>query len=101
MSAALVDLSASPIDPPTFCDTEFDVSGAVATASTNQVCTVTGGDTVTIDKWTFSLTSATTAEEKAAATIHITTAPVPPATMATTSTCAFSAMAVLTRVAKE
>jgi hypothetical protein len=103
VSAPLVDLTASPVDPATFCNTEFDISpsGAVATARTDASCTVTGGDTVTVDAWTFSLTSATTAEEKAAATIHITLSAVAPATTPTTTTCAFTSMALLTRVAKD
>jgi hypothetical protein len=103
VSAPLVDLTPSPFDPATFCNTDFDISasGAVATARTDASCTVTGGDVVTIGAWTFSLTSATTAVEKAAATIHITMSPVAPATTPTTSTCAFTSMAVLTRVAKD
>jgi hypothetical protein len=101
VSAPLVDLTPSPVDPATFCNTYFDISGAVATAHTDASCTITGGDIVTVDSWTFSLTSPTTAEEKAATTLHITMPAVPPATTPTTSTCAFASMAVLTRVAKD
>jgi hypothetical protein len=101
VSAPLVDLSSSPVDPMTFCNTNFDISGVVATARTDAGCTITGGDLVTVDSWTFSLTSATTAEEKAATTLHITTPAVAPATTPTTSTCAYKSMALLTRVAKD
>jgi len=103
VSAPLVDLTPSPVDPMTFCNTSFDISasGAVATARIDASCTITGGDTVTVDKWTFSLTSPTTAEEVAATTLHITSPAVPPATTPTMSTCAFASMALLTRVAKD
>lgn len=101
VSAPLVDLTPSPVDSMTICNTGFDISGPVATARTDVGCTITGGDVVTIDSWTFSLTSATTAEEKAATTLHITMPAVAPATTPTTSTCAYTSMAVLTRVAKD
>jgi hypothetical protein len=100
-TAALVDLTPTPIDPMTICNTEFDISGPVATAHTDVGCTITGGDVVTVDSWTFSLTSATTAKEVVAESLHITTAPVPPATMPMTKVCAFNSMALLTRVAKD
>ncbi|HEX4404343.1 MAG TPA: hypothetical protein VH560_05920 [Polyangia bacterium] len=100
-TAALVDLTPSPVDPMTICNTYFDVAGPVATAHTDVGCTITGGDVVTIDAWTFSLTSATSAKEVASATLHITTAAVAPATTPTTTTCAFNSMALLTRVAKD
>jgi hypothetical protein len=101
VSAPLVDLTPTPVDLATFCNTYFDISGAVATARTDASCTITGGDIVTVDSWTFSLTSATTAEEKAATTLHITLPAVAPATTPTTSTCAYTSMALLTRVAKD
>jgi hypothetical protein len=101
VSAPLVDLTPSPVDPATFCNTDFDISGPVATARTDASCTITGGDIVTVDAWTFSLTSATTAEETAATTLHITVAPIPPATTPTTNNCAYKSMALLTRVAKD
>ena len=101
VEAPLVDLTASPVDPATFCNTYFDISGPVATARTDASCTITGGDIVTVDSWTFSLTSATTAKEVVAESLHITTAPVPPATMPMTKVCAFNSMALLTRVAKD
>jgi hypothetical protein len=101
VSAPLVDLTPSPVDPATFCNLNFDISGAVATARTDATCTITGGDTVTVDSWTFSLTSATTAEEKASVSIHSTVAPIPPATTSTTTVCQYTSMALLTRVAKD
>jgi hypothetical protein len=99
--AQLVELTTTPVDPGIFCNTAFDVDGPVATARTDGSCVLTGGDELTVDMWTFTLTSATTAEEKVAETIHIMKPAVPPATNITTTTCAFTLMAVLTRISKD
>ena len=101
VTAPLVDLTISPADDTTFCDTPFDVDGPVATARTTQSCTLLGGDTLTIDHWTFSLTSATTAEEQAAATFHSTQPATITGTMPTPISCAFTSTATLTRVSKD
>jgi hypothetical protein len=108
VSAALVDLSVSPLDSAIFCDTEFDVAGPIATAQDMQTCTLTGGITVTIDKpdpqkaplWSFTLLSATTAEEQVMATIHITSLD-PITGKPVEMTCSWMLAGRLTRIAKE
>lgn len=99
VSAPLVDLSVSPLDSAVFCDFEFDVAGPVATIKAGQTCTLTGGDTLTIDEWTFTqVNSPTTAEELVDGTIHLT---LPTPTGPQEETCAWSLVAHLTRIAKE
>jgi hypothetical protein len=100
-SAALVDLSESPILPGVFCDFAFDVSGPVATAQPNQACALTSLDNLTIDQpdgqapsWTFSLTSATTAEEVIKATAHFSVSGQP-------NSCSWTLAAHLTRISKD
>ncbi len=101
VSAALVDLSESPLFPGDFCDFAFDVSGPVATAQPNQTCALTSLDSLTIDQpdgqppsWTFSLTSATTAEEVIKATAHFFT-------NNQSSSCSWTLAAHLTRISKD
>jgi hypothetical protein len=103
VSAALVDLSPSPLLPGVFCDFGFDVTqGAVATAQPNQICALTSLDSLTIDQaagngpplWTFTLNSATTAEEIVQATAHFQVAGAP-------ETCSWNLAAHLTRISKD
>src|SRR5450432_3573487 len=80
-SSALVDLSPSPLGlgNGVFCDFAFDVSGPYATIQPDQTCFVDTVDTLTIDRpdmsqpplWSFTLNSATAAEEIAKGTVHI------------------------------
>jgi hypothetical protein len=101
-SAPLVDLSPSPLLPGIFCDFTFDVQNAVATAQPNQSCALTSLDNLTIDQapnngpplWTFTLNSATTAEEIVQATAHFLVA-------GQQETCAWNLAAHLTRVSKD
>jgi hypothetical protein len=102
ITSALVDLSPSPLLDGVFCDFGFDVAFPIATAQSNQTCAVTGVDTFTIDQkagngpplWTFTLNSATTAEEIVQGTLHIQGT-------GTTETCSWNLAAHLTRVSKD
>jgi hypothetical protein len=101
VGAALVDLSESPILSGVFCDFDFDVNGAVATALPNQTCSLTSLDNLTIDQpmgqapsWTFTLNSATTAEELVNATIHFFV-------NGSSTSCSWTMAAHLTRVSKD
>ncbi len=79
VDASLVDLSTSALDALVFCNLGYDLAGPVATVKRGQTCVLTGGDTVTVDTsanggpplWTFTLNSATTAEELGLATVHL------------------------------
>jgi hypothetical protein len=102
-SAALVDLSPSPLLPGVFCDFGFDVdsTGAVATARGGQTCALTSLDSLSIDKttdgtslWTFTLNSPTTAEEVIQATAHFQIA-------GQIESCSWNLAAHLTRVSKD
>jgi hypothetical protein len=110
ISAALVDLSVSPLglSNGVVCDFGFDVAGPVATAQAKQSCAITTLDTVTIDQpngaaplWTFTLNSATTAEELATATVHLVLPGVnigdPPQDQA----CSWMLIGHLTRISKQ
>jgi hypothetical protein len=102
VSAALVDLSESPLLPGVFCDFTFDVNGPIATAHPGQTCALTPLDSVSIDQpdpnapplWTFTLNSASTASEVVQATVHfdINNA---------LTTCTWNMVAHLTRVSKD
>jgi hypothetical protein len=101
IDSALVDLSPSPLLAGVWCDIAFDVTGPVATAQPNQVCTLTALDSFTIDQpeggaplWTFTLNSATTAEELVTATIHYVLAGQP-------TTCSWSLVGHLKRISKD
>jgi hypothetical protein len=102
VSAALVDLSPSPLLPGVFCDFGFDISGAVATAQPNQTCALTSLDYLTIDQapmsgpplWTFTLNSATTAEEILQATAHFQVT-------GKSESCSWNLAAHLTRISKD
>jgi len=80
VGVALVDLTESPLDSAIFCDLGFDVAGPIATARTDQTCSLTGGldvlsfdiDQDPPDLWTFTLNSPTTASEVARATLTVT-----------------------------
>jgi hypothetical protein len=67
VSSDLVDLSPSIFDPTTQCFYAFDVKGKVATIQPGQTCNFSDGAGGLIDEtpttWTFTLTSATTADE--------------------------------------
>lgn len=102
-SAALVDLSPSPLLPGVFCDFGFDVdsTGAVATARGGQTCALTTLDSLSIDTttdgtslWTFTLNSSTTAEEVVQATAHFQIA-------GQVESCYWKLAAHLTRVSKD
>jgi hypothetical protein len=103
VDASLVDLSLSALDNLVYCNFGYDVAGPVATIKRGQTCVLTGGDTFTIDKatddgpplWTFTLNSATTAEELGSATIHMTV--VTPMDTA----CSWSFVGHLKRVSKD
>jgi hypothetical protein len=110
VATALVDLSPSPLDSAINCDLGFDVAGPVATVKAGQVCTLTGGDTVTVDHtndntasplWTFTLNSPTAAEELAMATIHFTLPGANVGDPPTETTCSYSLTAHLTRLSKD
>jgi hypothetical protein len=101
IGAAVVDLSPSPLLQGVFCDYGFDVSGAVATAQPGQTCALTSLDSLTIDEpqdqaplWTFTLNSATTAEELATTTAHFFVAGAP-------TTCSWTLVGHLTRISKD
>jgi hypothetical protein len=102
VSSALVDLSQSPLLSGVFCDFAFDVdsSGTTATARADQTCSLTSLDSVSIDKsmgaslWTFTLTSATTAEEVVQATAHFQIT-------GQVESCSWNLAAHLTRVSKD
>ncbi|HVU52840.1 MAG TPA: hypothetical protein VHL80_19295 [Polyangia bacterium] len=103
VSSALVDLSQSPLLSGVFCNFQFDIdgSGTVATARTGQTCALTSLDSVSIDDttagtslWTFTLNSATTAEEIVQATAHFQIT-------GTIQSCSWNLLAHLTRVSKE
>jgi hypothetical protein len=79
IDGGLVDLSASPLLPGVFCDFLLDVAGPVATAHVGQSCALTPLDTVTLNQpqdlppqYSFTLNSATTAEEIVDATVAFT-----------------------------
>jgi hypothetical protein len=100
-TSALVDLSPNPLVQGSFCDLAFDVAGEVATAQPMQTCALTSLDSLTIDQpqgmapeWTFTLNSATTAEELITATVHfsIDGAPTP---------CSWILEGHLTRISKD
>jgi hypothetical protein len=99
-TSALVDLSPSPLLPGVFCDITFDVAGPVATAQPNQTCALTALDNLTIDQpmgtslWTFTLNSATTAEEIVQATAHFQI-------NGQLSSCSWNMAAHLTRISKD
>jgi len=103
ISAALVDLSPSPLLSGVFCDFAFDVdgTGVVATARPGQTCALTPLDNVSVDSaadntslWTFTLNSATTAEEVVQATAHFQIA-------GKIESCSWMMAAHLTRVSKD
>jgi hypothetical protein len=103
ISAPLVDLSPSPLLSGVFCDFAFDVdaSGVVATAQPGQTCALTSLDNISVDQsasgaslWTFSLNSATTAEEVVQATAHFQIA-------GKIESCTWNLLAHLTRVSKD
>jgi hypothetical protein len=101
ISAALVDLSPSPLLPGVFCDFGFDISNGIATAQPNQTCALTMLDSLTIDVgadgsplWTFTLTSPSTASEVVQATAHFQISGQP-------STCSWNLVANLTRISKD
>jgi hypothetical protein len=103
ISSALVDLSPSPLLPGVFCNFVFDIdaSGAIATAHAGQTCALTSLDNLSLDTamdgtslWTFTLTSATTAEELVQATAHFQIA-------GQIQSCSWNLKAHLTRVSKE
>ncbi len=80
VTSDLVDMSPSVLDPTTQCFYTFDVKNKVATLQANQTtCAITDGvgDHVadeTPTSWTFTLTSATTADE-------VLTTSIPPCTL--------------------
>lgn len=85
----LVDMTPALFDPTTQCFYTFDVKGKVATIRPGQMCSLTDGvgDPLvdeTPTSWTFTLTSATTADE-----VFITSLP----------PCTLTAMATLDKVA--
>jgi len=103
VDASLVDLSLSALDDLVFCNFGYDVAGPVATVKRGQTCVLTGGDTFTVDKatddgpplWTFSLNSATTAEERGAATVLLSVlAPMD-------TSCSWSFVGHLKRISKD
>src|SRR5262249_27361774 len=103
VSTALVDLSQSPLLPGVFCNFGFDIdaSGSGATAHPGQTCALTSLDNVSIDSatngsslWSFTLTSATTAEEIVQATAHFQIA-------GQVESCSWNLAAHLTRVSKD
>jgi hypothetical protein len=105
----IIDLSVSPLEKMrgTTCDFTFDVAGPVARARPGQVCQLNALDTLTIDTdeagkplWTFSLTSATTAQELVTATMHLVH-PETSAGPATEETASWSLVATLTRISKD
>jgi hypothetical protein len=111
VSSALVDLSPSPLglDSGVVCDFGFDVAGLVATTEDKQTCAIDPVDTLTIDDdattgkplWTFTLNSATTAEELVTGTIHIT---LPSSTVGgnpVQQTCAWTLVGHLARLTKD
>jgi hypothetical protein len=87
----LVDLTPLTLDRNIVCDFTFDVNdaGTLATGVVGQGCALRGGDLFTLTSWTFSLTSATTADEIAKADI------------ASDPNCTYSMMAQLNRVSKD
>ena len=103
-TTALVDLSQSPLLEGVFCDFGFDVNDAatVATAHPGQTCALTSLDNVSIDEptagsttlWTFTLTSATTADEIVQATAHFQLS-------GALQSCVWSLQGKLTRVSKD
>jgi hypothetical protein len=106
----IVDLSVSPLERPRgiICNFAFDVSGPTARARTNQTCNLNAIDVLTIDEdgdgkplWTFSLTSATTAQELVTSTIHIFHQAENPGDPPIEETCSWSLTADLTRIAKD
>jgi hypothetical protein len=102
VSSALVDVSASPLDDLVYCDFEFDVAGPIATAQPQQSCALTGGNAVvTIASWTFTLTSATTADEVANTNVVVAGQPTSTDPTPAPSSCTFVLMAKLTKVAKD
>jgi hypothetical protein len=109
LDTGIVDLSPSPLDEHVFCDFVFDLAGPVATLRAGQACTLTGGDMLTIDtqgtppvpKWTFTLNSATTAEELVNATVHITLPPVTGVGPNVNESCGWALVGHLQRVSKE
>jgi hypothetical protein len=103
VAAPLVDLSPSPLLPGVFCDFYFyvDPTGTIATAQAGQTCALTSLDSVSVDAsqsgaalWTFSLTSASTAEEVVQATAHFQIA-------GKIESCSWNLAAHLTRVSKD
>jgi hypothetical protein len=102
VTSAIVDLSQSPLLEGVFCDFGFDVSFPVATLQPNQSCALTNLDTLTIDQqpgngpplWTFTLDSATTAEEIVQGTVHLMATGMP-------QTCSWNMAAHLTRISKD
>jgi hypothetical protein len=104
-TTALVDLSQSPLLEGVFCDFGFDVNAeaTIATAHPGQTCVFPGGlDNITIDEptdgstrlWTFTLTSATTADELIQATTHDVIA-------GAVQSCVWTLQGKLTRVSKD
>ena len=101
VSAALVDLSPSPLLPGVFCDFGFDISNGIATAQPKQTCPLTSLDNLTIDVgadgaplWTITLNSPSTASEVVQATAHFQVAGQP-------ESCSWNLTAALTRVSKD
>jgi len=108
LMGGVVDTSATPLDPATYCDFLFDVSSNTKlTAHTGQACTLRGGSTYTVtddqvggDYYTFELNSATQAEELSIGTIHITKAGANVGDPPIMTTCKFNLIGHLTKVAK-
>jgi hypothetical protein len=109
LGAEIVDLSSSPLEKGRVvnCNFAFDVAGPIARAQPDQACQLNTIDVLTIDTadgkpaWTFTLNSATKAEEIVAATIHIFQTAPNPADPPVETTCAWSMAAHLTRITKE
>jgi hypothetical protein len=102
VSVPLVDLSVSPLDSAIYCNFAFDVMGPYATAQAGQICALTGGDELSVDAWTFTLVNGpTTAQEKANATIHITTPGTNVGDPPILTTCSYVLSARLTKVSKD
>ena len=88
ISSDLVDLTPHLFDSTTQCFYEFDVKNKIATIKPAQTCMINDGQGGLIEEdpssWTFTLTSATTADETFMTTIA--------------TTCTFSGMATLKKV---
>jgi hypothetical protein len=113
VDAPLVDLTASDLDSAINCNFRFDVAGPVATARTDQTCALTGAKNIIAfnppdappkdasDAWTFTLLSATAAEENVRATLIVYQTPTQIGDPPTMAYCDYQMMARLVRVSKD